>query len=394
MMGQAAVSYPKVLIVCESTLGLDNGFGVTLTNLFDGWPTECLAVFFVNNYQPSSRSCYFQQYAKAISSPRRLSAIPFLLGIRPEWRTRYSGLWLRKSLRRYQPNLVYTFLHSASTLRFGHWIAQKLSIPHVIHVGDDGLDSQIATAKLVHAAVDHFAISEPMANEYRSRYGLEFSVFHNGASPDYFQETMERCAPSSSRVIRYLGRLHSWLHFDSLKLLREAVENLAQKGDSWNVELYGSADLVDLDKSGVLGGSISYHGQVSRTEGIKLLNSSDLLILPLSYDLDLLTSYRYSFPTKLAEYLATGVPILVLSDPRAASAVYCQANSVAHLIDKPSVSEIVQYLQLLSRDLSSGLEQGRRNQFVARTKLNQQMITSIFRERLVAASAKSCPVVD
>jgi glycosyltransferase involved in cell wall biosynthesis len=394
-MYAGAVSYPRVLIVCESPFGLDNGFGVTLTNLFEGWPSDRLAVFFVNNnYQPSSRVCYFQQYARAMSSPRRLSAIPFVLGIRPEWRSRYSGMWLKRSLRRYKPDLVYTFLHTSSTLRFGHWMAQRLSIPHVIHVGDDGLGSDISTSKLVHCAADRFAISKPMVNEYRNRYGLEFSVFHNGASPDYFRGYRERVDPGSPRLIRYLGRLHSWLHFDSLKLLREAIEVLDKKGLRWKVELYGSANLADLDNSGLLGSGISYHGQVSRDEGISLLHDSDLLVLPLSYSLDELTSYQYSLPTKLAEYLATGVPVLVLSDPRAASAVYCQANSVAHLIDKPSVSEIVQYLQLLSSDVASGLEQGRRNQLVARTKLNQQTITAEFHEKLIAASAKPCSVMD
>ena len=138
--------FPKVLIVSESPFSLDNGFGVTLTNFFEGWPSANLSVFYISSgYQLLNRDCIFQKHAEVPGNPRGYSLFPFILSLQPEFRSQYSAWWLHRKLNGFQPEVVYTFLHSDSTFRFGQWISEQLDIPHVMHVGDDGLDSSRET---------------------------------------------------------------------------------------------------------------------------------------------------------------------------------------------------------------------------------------------------------
>jgi len=386
-------SYPRLLVVSESPFSLDNGFGVTLTNFLQGWPASHLSVFYISNdYHIINRDCNFQKHAKIPGNPRRYFSIPFALGLQAEWRGQYSAKWLNRQLNGFKPELVYTFFHSASTFRFGQWISEKLFIPHVMHVGDESLDITPKTTKLVQLAAGNFAISEPMAKEYQKRYSKQFEVFHNGAAPDYYQHTHpSSIAHKPEKVIRYLGRLYSWLHYDSLRLLSQAVSLCRAEGKNWKIELYGNANEDELHKSGILGDNLIYAGKVGREEGIKLLHGSDLLVLPLTYASETLKNYRFSFPTKLAEYLATGIPVLLLSDPNSASALFSRANSVCHLVSSPDVLAVYTYLSDLWDNPLLSFNQGQRNTFVCRQLFDQHTITKNFQDRLVEiANTKTC----
>ena len=124
--------------------------------------------------------------------------------------------------------------------------------------------------------------------------------------------------------------------------------------------------MQELAGSGILNDNVLYKGQVSLDEGIDLLHSADLLVIPLTYDESQLKSYSFSFPTKLAEYLATGSPVLILSSPLASSAIFCNNHNVGHLIDNPSSGDIETYLANLWHNPVLGDDQGFRNKTLCR----------------------------
>lgn len=375
---------PNILIVCESPFSLDNGFGVTLTSLFANWPGSHLGLFYVNKgykLQPRSLSCL--SYAPVPGPTRRFELLPFKLGIRPEWRGKYSSAWLQKALRSFIPVIVYTFAHSFSTLRFGHWISKNISVPHVIHVGDDCLRSTVEAIEIVHHASGHLAISNEMAIQYSKCFDRSFNIFHNGASHEYYPpKATGPLSDKPTRVIRYLGSIYSWLHYQSLFLVREAVSNCRKQNINWQIEVFGNTNNEELRTSGLLADSLTYGGSVSRLQGIDLLQQADLLILPLSYDPQIVSSYRLSFPTKLAEYMATGVPILLLSDSSTASVSFCRQHNVCHVIDQPCVSSIEEFLSDLWFNPQKYAKHAQRNQSICRLFLDQDSISARFTQYL------------
>ena len=394
---QKSKIYPKVLVVSESPLSLDNGFGVTLHNLFNKWPQEKIGVFYTHKYiqhQTLGQRCVFQRHSHIHWHHGRRYALPMLVGIKPSWRNRYSLLWLKRNLGRYKPSLVYTLFHSEATLHFGSWIARRLKIPHVIHAADDGLSLSQQTQEDIHSSSARYVISNLMAEEYRRRYNTSFQVLHNVAPKEYYQAASPiHQSPAYrekvSMTMRYLGRMHSWLHYDSIKLLDAAIDKCSENSIHWNLEIYGSADEDSLRSSQIINQNVTYHGPVSREQGIKLLHSSDLLVIPLTYNKDILHFYKFSFPAKLTEYLATGVPILLLSDQSAASTLFCQSYSVAHCITSPNVDLIQKYLTRIWEDPSEGIAQGARNVTLARSKFDKSAITATFQASLCSVVSRN-----
>jgi glycosyltransferase involved in cell wall biosynthesis len=388
--------FPNILVVSEQPFSLDNGFGVTLSNLFDGWPQERIACFYTYKYyqsQPFQKFCVFQKPAHVRWHHGRRHAIPMLVGVKPAWRNNYSSLWLKRNLAGYKPSIIYSLVHSEATLLFADWIAHSLRVPHVIHIADDNFSLEKRILDAMQSASMRYVISKQMAEEYNTRYNTNFQVLHNVPADDYFRKTSSEPkdlvhSAKAVKTIRYLGRLHPWLHYNSLQLLRCAIDKCCANGMRWQLELYGSAEEEILRKSEILSDHVSFHGPVSQSYGIHLLHSADLLVIPLTYQTDLLRTYRLSFPTKLPEYLATGVPILLLSDISCASALFCQEHSAAYCVTTPDIDQIIEVLTRLWISPSEGIYQGEHNVALARSKFNKEEISSFFQASLCSVVNK------
>ena len=64
----------------------------------------------------------------------------------------------------------------------------------------------------------------------------------------------------------------------------------------------------------------------------ELIASYDLLILPLDFDRDGIRFTRFSIPTKLSEYMISGVPILIYADNKTALARYALNAGCAYVV--------------------------------------------------------------
>src|ERR1044072_6253420 len=139
---------PRTLVVSEAPFGLNNGFGVTLATLFSGWAAEGLFMLYTREETiPSGVRRERSAHAPVPGHWGRRSALPFFLGQRPEWRGRSSARWLRRTLRGWRPDAVYTMVFSGGTLDYASWIARYFDVPLVAHVADDGLETGKGGAK-------------------------------------------------------------------------------------------------------------------------------------------------------------------------------------------------------------------------------------------------------
>src|SRR5215218_1901790 len=159
---------PRTLVVSEAPFSQANGFGVTLNTFFEGWAPEDLFLFYTRQEtavpgESSNRSAH----ADVPGHWGRRYVADFLLGRRPTWRGRYSRRWLRRTLGRWRPEVVYTMVYSGETLAFATWVARELGVPLVAHVADDGLETQkggvsATIGELLASAAARISISEEM----------------------------------------------------------------------------------------------------------------------------------------------------------------------------------------------------------------------------------------
>jgi len=357
---------PRALVVSEAPFGLNNGFGVTLSTFFNGWAADRLFTLYTRRETaPSSASTDRTVLADVPGPWGRRYAAGFLLGRRPTWRGRYSASWLRRTLRGWRPDVVYTMVFSGETLAFATWVARQLGVPLVAHVADDGLETQkggvsASIRDLLAAAAARITISEEMRREYTQRYGLDSHVLHNGAAEDLFQKATAPANRGDLFVVRYLGSIIPCQQFGAIEDVAAAVRALRDEGMAIRFELCGSAWTRQHAETLTDGDSVVYRGEIDKAEGFELLRSADLLVIPVTFDRSLFSVVRLSLPTKLTEYLASGTPTLVYGPPGTAPVEFCRRHQVGSFIDERSPERLANFIRckvtnrLAARANSSG----------------------------------------
>jgi glycosyltransferase involved in cell wall biosynthesis len=99
----------------------------------------------------------------------------------------------------------------------------------------------------------------------------------------------------------------------NISTVLKALSKLKEQGLNVSLYIAGTIDpmiLVEAKNLGVLG-NVRYLGLLSTEELIKTMAVMDLAILPYYND----KRYRYSLPAKFYEYIASGLPVLVIAPP-------------------------------------------------------------------------------
>ena len=328
-------AWPETLIISESPFSLVNGFGVTLTTFFQGWPREKLRQFYTTTPAPVSRDvCQNIRRAHIPIHGARRYGVMFALGLIPEWRHQYSRRWLEAQLKGWRPDLVYSLSHSFTTARYAGWVSEILDCPHLLHIADDclGRAARAEVQAVCRAAAGRLAISEEMRSVYAARHQLDFDVLHNGAAQEIFDQPPASRSDPAEFVVRYLGSIVPRHHFPALDDIAEAVRRVKPGDRAMRMEIYGGEVTRRASDHIVDGRQVIYGGPADRLEGYRLLASADLLVIPVSFASESYEEIRLSFPTKLPECLASGVPTLVYGPAGSAPVEFCRRHQLASVI--------------------------------------------------------------
>lgn len=347
-------SVPRTLVISEAPLSAANGFGVTLTTFFQGWPGERLLQFYTRaEFDPDPEDRARTVFGDIPGHWGRRYAIEWMCGQRPAWRGRYSARWLRHALGRWRPDVVYTMTFSADTLAFASWVARRLGRPLVAHIADDGLEVPKARPErdvraLLAGAAARISISEEMRLAYLARYGLDSRVLHNGASLELLRRRSID-TPGPVFCVRYLGSVLPEHHFNAIEDVAIAVR---ERLTDLNVrfEVCGGAYTRHHAQSLADGTRVVYRGAVGPAEAIDLVTTADLLVIPVNFSPEAFNHVRLSLPTKLPEYLASGTPTLVYGPAGAAPVEFCRRHSVGFVIDTRSVDRVAAFIRHAAAD--------------------------------------------
>ncbi len=153
---------------------------------------------------------------------------------------------------------------------------------------------------------------------------------------------------ASEPLILYLGNLE---HVGEVEDLIDAVAAVGRSGFSCRLMIVGGSSSTDRTKHlKELGGrvppnvAIDFAGSVPRTGIPGVLANADVLVLPRRSGLFSLAG----FPTKLAEYLMTGIPVVVSSVGDIP--LYIQDGMHAFLVEPGSVSSLADKLTTVLAD--------------------------------------------
>ena len=341
----------EVLLVTETPPGTPNGFGVTLECLFKGGEPEVI-------YTDAAFLDHGKRHGYTLAQvPYHFGKkhfVKYIFGKIPEWRNNFSSLWLRRNSTK-GVEITYAFVYSLSCLRYAYWIAKKKKTRFIAHIADHGKGFESPEAISILSKSDPLiTISKPMKSFFHSAMKhSDIRVIHNGPEEGCFQVSKDQNHQAKKKgrfIITFLGGLFEHLHSDCIEDVIHAVSQLREKYPKVEFHMYGQRvpeTFLDeyLNRDGIV-----HHGLVLPLEKkFEIMRKADCFIVPSSFNESLNRYYRFSFPTKLMELLATGKPTLVYGRSDTSTYELMQNHDFDTCICSRSISALVAYFEELLR---------------------------------------------
>jgi glycosyltransferase involved in cell wall biosynthesis len=339
----------KLLLVTETPPGTPNGFGVTLECIFKEIEH---AVVYTDAAFKEFGDLLGYLLAQVPYHPSGRFLLSLLTGQIPEWRGRYSSSWLKKNLSE-KFSSVYAFVYSPECLKYAHWIAKKCKLPLVVHLADHSPEfERSSSANILRGASKLVCITKEMKSMYKRTLGRkDIEVLHNGAEQACSEIALPSYEPFSEQnpfVLCFIGGLFSHLHGDCIEDIFEAVSQIRQKYPWVEFHLYGQRqpagfleDLIRMD-------GFTHHGIVMPLEKkFEIMGKAHGFVIPSSFKEEKHRHYRYSFPTKLPELIASGRPILSYGPKETATNRILETDNLGLRIHDRSVAKLVESLETL-----------------------------------------------
>ena len=313
--------------------------------------------------------------------PRRLKGVAYTsmpIGRRPWLDSRFHGeysAWLTwrapsragrvvASLRDFEVEAVATVAHGFGWVTAAE-VARRLQVPLHLIVHDDWPRASAIVAacrpwlertfsRVYRKAASRLCVSPNMAEEYERRYGVAGRLMYPSRSKDcpVFPAKAARPIGDEDMVIGYGGNSSSQM-VDCLIALASALP-----GARTRLALFGNFEEDSQRRLIAALPGIEFHGFVPHQEMIRGLREvADVLFVPMSFA----AAHReLSFPSKLTDYTAAGLPLLINAPSNSAAVRWAREHGdVAEIVDQPAAGLLRAAIDRLREDA------GRRDRLAA-----------------------------
>lgn len=377
---------PRVLVVSVNRVNeSDNGSTAFLVrNLFGDWPRTHLAQVFSghDNGDRGFMGSYHQMGVADRSGGRLFYALKSRVGAPPGSgveargagsprlnsstgmvrRLLANGLYewpfpvtvsdrMAVFVSHFKPDLVYATGYTLGFSRLPVAISKRFNLPLVFHTFDDWAGTlgsrgplrpvaermiHSAALRLVHRATLRWAFNEPMAAEYRRRFGREFIVVPNGDDPARFPPLP---APSPGpRVIGVFGSLTD--RWSSLILLAKAVEGMPVASRDIHIKCFATSLPEDARKQLTRFRRLELLPAPSHANAPAAMASCHNLVILESFEARRASEIGLSVSTKAHLFMFARRPVLIIAPATSGVAKYARSHGWALAVTDPSVAAV------------------------------------------------------
>jgi len=314
------------LVIADYPIGFASGFGETLLNLFDGFPDEALWTAHLGHLSADSQKTKGQSVR--LPSPQRPQFIPSRLSkaYYPFLKSQ-QYLALKRSGQLLQRIVQQHSIRNLLVIPVTPWILSAAVNLHrtcsdlkmILFVMDDwqghheshrlpySQRRQLLLQEAVNRSHARFAVSKEMAAHYQAIHGKQWEVAHNGISTQLIPETPS--ANGSKKRVLLAGDVNEF-RFDAVIAFAEAIQRYNDRSnEGLDFVVLGEVAQQHRHRLSTLP-CVSLKGRLPHVDCLNAMKRADLLYLPLAFGKNAARIARYSLPTKLPEYLATGNTVL------------------------------------------------------------------------------------
>jgi glycosyltransferase involved in cell wall biosynthesis len=399
------MSFPRVLIFGQPFNNFSGG-GITLTNLFKGWPKDKIAVTYIGHgllnvttdvcdtyYQlgkeehkwkfpfnlmqrkfPSGLKSFEDKKEVPVNSIQeglRYKVVnnffyPFLrwIGVFHFSSTISISKRFKNWLLEFNPEILYLQIAVRNEIKFAEELINQLKIPSVIHLMDDwpstisasGLFNKHWSAKidkefkeLLNQVDLHLSISDAMSEEYKKRYNKKFVPFHNPIDIDLWSPYSKRNFTIDKKHVNllYSGRIGDNGIAESVIEVASAIDFMNDNELSIKLHIQTptkKGDILNLLKNFkcVILNPFADYSQIPA-----IFSNADILLLASDFSSYGVRYLRFSMPTKASEYMISGTPVMVYTPDIVAVSKFFSRNECGYCITKESKDEIINGIRYL-----------------------------------------------
>ena len=346
------LSLPRLLYVGDVPIASTVGGSILIYRLLQQYPASQLQIVEGNIAvsEPDKRLIGVDYHVLNVGSQRLLhSRLTPLYSAYLLVTARQRATQLIKLSQKFQPEAILTVSHGFSWLTAAA-LAKRLDLPLHLIVHDDVIaltpvprwyrqrfDRQLQ--RVYRQARSRMCVSPYMRDAYHRRYSVVGSVLYPSRARDLtqFDSPPERVLHrtgdrqlKSTLKFAYAGSIHTPGQARALVELAKVLQEFSSQ--LW---IYSALTTDDANRLGLNLPNIIIHSLIESNKLVRTLRQSvDVLFAPMDFDPRNLTSVELCFPSKLTDYTATGLPLLIWGR--------YSCSAVRWARDNPNVAAVVE----------------------------------------------------
>jgi len=343
--GSSQQLFPRMAYVGDVPVEASYHGSALLHRLLSGYPPDRLTIIeTATESQPKRRLPNINYISRPIGKQQWLNTRfhPYAVAWFTHAAQRMSPQ-ISRSLNGFECEGVLTVAHGFGWLAAAE-IARKRKAPLHLIVHDDWprvadvapqfrnwLDERFAS--VYRQAQSRLCVSPAMSRFYEQRYGAAAAVIYPsraGDCPDYTEPPVQLASNDKPFTIAFAGTINSNGYIQALIALQKALKTVGGR-----LLIFGPLTPDVAEQVGLTDPGTEISGLLDTTDLLKRLREqASALFVPMSFADSDRTNMEMAFPSKLADYTATGVPLLIYGPH------YCSA--VAWARENPGVAEVVE----------------------------------------------------
>jgi glycosyltransferase involved in cell wall biosynthesis len=268
---------------------------------------------------------------------------------------------VEQALGDFKPEAVLTVAHEFLWLTAARY-ARKHSLPlHLICHDDWPRLALVPSAfrnwlerefgQVYRQAASRLCVSPYMVEEYERRYGVGGKVLYPSRDINTPVFMAVEAVGDNRRpfTLAYAGSIDSRSNLSQLVVIANLLTELKAK-----LILFGPFDDKPLIKARMDLSNVIVGGMLSSAELVRKLHQEvDVMILPLGFEDVDAEEMAINFPSKLTDYTATGLPLLIWGSETNSAVKWAKSElGVAAVLTSPNQKDLVGLLAKLKQDYS------------------------------------------
>ena len=181
-------------------------------------------------------------------------------------------------------------------------------------------------------AVSRLCVSPVMREAYQARYGVPGEVLYPSRAtdaPSHAAPPARLREPLRSLTVAFGGTINSRGYVLALRLLAKSLATLGGR-----LLIFGPFTVADARREGLDLPNVECRGMLSSTALLERFREEvDVLFVPMSFEPQDRPNMEISFPSKLTDYTAVGLPLLIYGPEYSSAVRWAREN--------PGVAEVV-----------------------------------------------------